>query len=445
MTLLKRIIALKDHFGLRRYAANTFWMFIENILRMIAGILVGIWVARYLGPSNFGIFNYSLSFCSIFSAAAALGLNSIVVRDLVHDPERKDICMGTSFWLKTAASLASILIIAAAVALSGNDAKTCLYIMIIAVGIAFQGFDVIDFYFQSQVLVKFVSICKITQLLLSSALKIYFVVTGAGLIWFVMLCAFDQFTLATTLLLAYYRKNQGISFIRHFDIKVAKRMLTDSSPLILSGIAGTFYSRIDQVLIKSLLGERDVGLFAAAVRLTEIGYFIPIMLCNSLFPALINARKNDMQVYYERMQRLITLLVWMSIAIALPLSIFGNQIITLLYGKAYHDAGVILIITCWTGIFSAMGAASGPWFIAENLQRISFYKTCYGAASSVILNLVLIPIYGFKGAALSMLLTQLIVSWGSDLFMSVTRPIFFMKLRSFYSYKARKVSPKPVV
>jgi len=447
MNILSQVQQWKNHLGVRRYAANTLWMFAENILRIIAGVLVGIWVARYLGPTQFGIYNYSLSFCAIFTSAASLGINSIAVRELVNEPGKKDLYLGTVFWLQTTAAVLSILITAVAVMVSGNDFQTNLYIMIIVAGTAFLGVDVVDFYFQSQVLAKFVSICKITQLLLSCCLKIYFVLTGANLICFVIVCAVDQFMLAATLLIAYFSHNKNLRFMRFFSWATAKRMLRDCAPLIISGFAVSLSSRSDQLIIKKFMSEKDVGLFAAATRLTEIGYFIPGILCSSLFPALVNARKYDLQTYYDRFQRLITLLVWIAIGIAIPISFLGNWIITLLYGQAYHAAGTILIITCWTGIFMAMGAACSPWFVAENLQRISLYKTCYGAVSSITLNFILIPIYGIQGAAFSMLFTQVIVSLVSDLFMKKTRFMFFMKLRCFYSYKASarlaaKLNPK---
>jgi O-antigen/teichoic acid export membrane protein len=83
-----------------RYFANTSWLFGEKILRMIVGLFVGIWVARYLGPEQFGLLSYAQSFVGLFTAIATLGLDGIVVRELVKDPSRRDELIGTAFWLK---------------------------------------------------------------------------------------------------------------------------------------------------------------------------------------------------------------------------------------------------------------------------------------------------------------------------------------------------------
>ena len=158
-----------------RYFANTSWMFGEQVLRMASGLLVGIWVARYLGPEQFGLFSYALAFVSIFSGLAKLGLDGIVVRDLVNHPHQRDVYLGTAFWLKFVGAFVMLGIVALATLFTSNDHTTNLYVFIISSGIIFQSFEVVDFYFQSKVLSKFVSICKITQLAVSSALKIYFV------------------------------------------------------------------------------------------------------------------------------------------------------------------------------------------------------------------------------------------------------------------------------
>jgi O-antigen/teichoic acid export membrane protein len=100
-----------SHAGVRRYGINTAWLFSEQILRLIAGFFVGVWVARYLGPEKFGLFSYALAFVFIFQGIAKLGLDGIVVRDLVQEPEKRDVYLGTSFWLKLLGGIITFLII----------------------------------------------------------------------------------------------------------------------------------------------------------------------------------------------------------------------------------------------------------------------------------------------------------------------------------------------
>jgi O-antigen/teichoic acid export membrane protein len=422
---------LRANQGFRRYFSNTSWMFSEQILRIIAGLLVGIWVARYLGPGQFGVFNYALAFTGIFGSIAKLGLDGIVVRDLVIEPDKRDVYLGTAFWLKLVGALITLSVVALfATLFTSNDHITNIYILIIASGVIFQSFEVIDFYFQSKVLSKFVSLCKMTQLLLSSLLKVCFVLAGADLFWFVVVSLVDQITLAVTLYLAYRYQKIG-NFYRYFDLATAQQLLRDSWPLIFSGLVVMVYMRIDQIMIKEMLGEREVGIYSAAVKLSEVWYFIPMIITSSLYPAIVSAKKVSEELYYARLQRLYTFMVWMAIGIALPMTFLSNWLVTSLYGEAYREAGRVLMIHIWAGVFVFLGVASGKWFLSENLQRLAFYRTFSGAIINVILNFILMPIYGVIGAAIATVISYMFAGFLFDLFNKNTKYLFFMKINAF--------------
>ena len=413
--MITRIKSLTSHAGFRRYGANTAWMFSEQILRMIAGLLVGIWVARYLGPEQFGIFSYALAFTGIFSGIAKLGLDGIIVRDLLNDPGKRDFYLGTAFWLKIAGALLAFTVITIASFFTSNDTLTNLYIFIIASGMIFQSFEVIDFYFQSKILSKFVSISKMTQLFISSLLKIYFVLTGADLIWFVFISAFDQFTLAICLIYAYRKQSIGY-FIYHFNFSIAKRLLFNSWPLIFGSLVVMIYMRIDQIMIKEMLGAKEVGIYSAAVRLSEVWYFIPTIIASSIFPAILAAKQQGQQVYHMRLQQFYTVMAWLAISIAVPMTFLSDWIIVLLYGAAYSEAGSVLMINIWTTLFVFIGVAFGRYLTAENLTKTQLYRTLFGAVVNVILNLILIPIYGIKGAAIATFFAQFSANFIYDIF-----------------------------
>lgn len=410
----------RTHQGFHRYFANTSWMLAEQILRMVAALLVGIWVARYLGPAQFGVLSYAVAFAALFSSIAKLGLDGIVVRDLVREPSQRDLYLGTAFWLKLIGAFVMLAVIALATQLTSNDATTNLYIFIIASGAIFQSFEVVDFYFQSRVLSKFVSICKLTQLLISSLLKLYLILIEADLIWFVLVSLVDQVTLALSFILAFrYQKVDG--FYRHFDWLITKQFIKDSWPLILSGLAVMIYIRIDQIMIKEMLGDREVGLYSAAVRLSEVWYFVPMIITNSFFPAIVGAKKINNEIYYTRLQRLYALMVWMALGLAIPMTFLSNWLVTLLYGASYKEASAVLMIHIWTGVFVFFGCAKGKWLLTENMLRYGTINTSIGAISNVIFNMVLIPIYGIVGAAIATLIAHL--------FSAMIVPVFYKKDR----------------
>lgn len=399
-------------------------------MRMLAGLLVGIWVARHLGPAQFGLFSYAVAFAALFSSIAKLGLDSIMVRDLVREPAQRDIYMGTAFWLKLAGSLAMLGVIGIALQLTTSDSTTRLYIFIIASGAIFQPFEVVDFYFQSKVLSKFVSICKLIQLTISSLIKIFLIYIDSGLFWFVIVSLIDQITLAATLYLAYRYQKIGMYF-KHFNRHVAKKLLIDSWPLVLSGLAVMIYMRTDQIMIKEMLGEKEVGLYSAATRISEIWYFVPILITNSIFPAILNVKK-DSPKYLFRLRVLFSVLVWIGILVAAITAFIYDWLIIFLYGQDYQQAGQVLMIHIWGGIFVALGAASGSWFVSENLQRYALYRTLLGASVNIALNFALIPKYGILGAAIGTVVAQSVAALFFDILTAKTRVLFFTKLKSIF-------------
>ena len=428
---LKTTQILKDQ-GFRRYASNTSWMFGEQILRIIAGVLVGIWVARYLGPQKFGGFSYALAFVAIFSGIAKLGLDAVVVRNLVNNPANRDLYLGTAFWLKLIAAILTLLFIVLSAIYSLNDSTTNLYILIIASGLIFQSFEVVDFYFQSKVLSKFVSISKITQLFLSSLLKIYFVFTGADLFWFVLVSLLDQITLAISLGFAYKSQKCG-GFYRYFDIEVAKALLGDSWALWVSSFFTLFLLNINRILLNSILGAQAVGIFSAAVNLATAFTFITIVVTNSLSPAIISAKNRSAALYNERLFNLFRLLLVLSIGLSVVIFFLADYLIQILYGTNYSEAAAVLKVYVWSIVFVFLGNGSWQWYINENMLHLSVVRLFVGAVSAYVLGYLFIYRYGIVGAAISTIISNLIAFYVGNLFLKKTRPLFIIQSNAFFN------------
>jgi O-antigen/teichoic acid export membrane protein len=395
------------HQGFRRYFANTAWLFAEQILRIIAGLLVGIYVARYLGPEKFGLFNYALAFVALFASVAKLGLDGIVIRDLVNAPEKRDQYLGTAFWLKAMGAVLAGAGIVVALFIVENDFTAKLYIGIIAAGLIFQSFEVVDFYFQSRVMSKYVSICKISQLILSSLLKLYFVAINADLFWFVLVSVIDQASLAAALAYAYSKQKLGAFYV-HFDKAVAKELLISAKPLLISGIMVSVYSSIDRVIIKEMLGVREVGLYVAASGLVTALYFVPMLIANSLFPAILNAKQQSDHTYNRRLSLLYKNILSIGMMVCLFVSIFAAPIISLLYGQKFAESAGVLQIYIWNFLLICFSAIFGKWLLSENLQYLMPRFAFMAITVNVIGCLVLIPVWSTKGAALAALAAQFI-------------------------------------
>ncbi len=433
--MINKLKSLKDNQGFMKYFKNTSWLFAEKILRMAVGLFVGVWIARYLGPDKFGLFSYAGSFVGLFTAIAALGLNDILVRELVQHPEKENELLGTAFYLKLMGAILTLVILYIAVHFTSNEHYTNMMIFIIASATIFQSFNVVDVYFQSKVMSKFVVYANILSLFVSSLVKISLIILDAPLIAFAWVVLFDSFVLACGFVYFFLKNSEFKIQNLKFSKLTAVRLLKDSWPLILSGMVIAVYMRIDQVMIKEMLDNEAVGNYAAAVRLSEAWYFIPMVIASSLFPAIVNAKKQSKELYYVRLQKLYDLMVWMAIAIALPMTFLSDWVVNLLYGNQYSQAGDVLMIHIWAGVFVFLGVANAKWIINENLMLNGMIRTSIGAFVNVILNYILIKKLGIMGAAISTLISYFIANYFGLLFYKKTRICFWQQTKALNIFK----------
>jgi O-antigen/teichoic acid export membrane protein len=394
----------------KKYLANTSWLFIERIVRIVVSFVVTIFVVRYLGPKEFGLYSYALSFFWLFGSLSTLGLEAITTREIVKYPDKKDEINGTVFFLRLAGSVSAIIIIAATLFLTGEETYTAILILILSGSFLFQSFSVIEYYFRGIVKAKYNAYALSVSVILSSALKVIFILIKAPLIYFVYAVVFEYAALAVGLILVYQHYKLSI-FDWKYSKYIASSLLKDSWPLMLSGLVVMVYMRIDQIMIKNMINEEAVGYYSAAVRLCEAWYFIPVTLCNSIFPAIVNAKNVSEEFYNNRMQKLYDILTWMAIGIAIPVTIFSDQIIQLLFGNEFSPAAPVLTIYIWAGVAVFLGVASSQYLINENLTKLSFFRTLVGMILNVVLNLVLIPIYGIIGSAVATLISYSVVAF----------------------------------
>lgn len=416
--------------NLQKALTNTGWLFGDKVLRMGVGLLVGVWVARYLGPEQFGLLNYAMAIVALFGAVASLGLNGIVVRDLVKEPETANETLGTTFLLQAIGGLLAFGLAVLAISFARpNDNLAKLLVAVLGFVMVFKCTDVVRYWFESQVKSKYVVWLENGIFLVLAVVKVGLILMEASLMAFVW-AAFAESVLVAVGLLGVFARRGGALSAWRIRYGRAKELLTDSWPLILSGLAVMVYMRIDQIMLGQMLGDEAVGIYSAAVRISEVWYFLPTAIIASVFPAIAAARKASEPLYYQRMQRLYDLLVAISLGAAISMTFLSGWLVTQLYGAAYAEAGPILAIHVWAGIFTFLGVASSHWFLLEKMVVHMFYRTALGALVNITLNLILIPDYGGQGAAAATLISYSVAAFWFDLLSRKSRRLFFMKANS---------------
>jgi len=408
--LHSRLFGDWNEVGLKKYFKNTSWIFFAKLFSYIVSFITVAIVARYLGPENYGRLSYSQSFVAIFSVFASLGIDQILYRELINDPKNKNVWLGTAFITKFTFGLITLTAtIIAALLLNGEDTLLTWMIAIISFSFIFQPFSVIGHYFNSLVQSKYVAGATISVALLIPILKLIIVFSNKGILYFAALLMVESAIFALFYIYIYFTVFKQTLFEWNFSFSILKRLLSESWPLLLASLSGYVYGRIDQVMIQYFIDSTAVGLYDAAVRLTEILGFLPSVIIGSLFPALINAKKQNPDEYKRRFRKMAILCISISLIAVVSLYALSPLIVGLLFGSDFIQTISILKIYVWSNIGTVSIILIQNYFIAEERSKTFFLFSMSGAIINIVLNIILIPLYGIYGAAYATLATFIFI------------------------------------
>lgn len=417
---------------LGKYLKNTSWILGEKILRLVAGLFVGILVARHLGPEKYGTLNYALALSSLFAVATHMGLSGLVVRELVRKPSEAGLTLGTTFSIKFAISILTSFAFVIFALSTEKLASTEFWLLIIVSSIILlKPFEVLNFWFESKVQAKYSSMANGAALICSSCLKAVLVITGAQLLSFAFAHILEA-AVMVLLFVIFYKNSAGLSF-REWSTSSskAKELLSQSWMILLGALFATIYLRVDQIMLKWLVSADEVGVYAVAAKLSEVWYFVPTAIVSSFFPKLIVLKKQKPVEFQKRLQQLFDFLFILALLLALTVTFSSEFFISILYGSAYAKSGIVLSVHIWAGLFIFMRAALSKWILTENVLVFSLISQASGALMNVILNLILIRQHQSLGAAVATLVSYGFASYVSLLFYKKSRPVFWMMSKSF--------------
>ena len=373
------------------------WLILERIAALMLGLMATLAVARHLSPEAFGSLSYLLALASLAAPLMALGLNSIVTRELVTRPNDASLIVGSSISLRLAAGscVGQVIIALAYVFLTADEAHLLAFLLISSI---FNAALVIEFWLQAQTANHYASMVRLASMLVFTIARLLAVFNDADMAIFVYLSGLEGVCVAFLYMFVYQKIGNGVNQLRA-SWSEAKDLIRDSRWLLLSGIAAVIYLKVDQVMLGILVNDRAVGIYAAAARVSEVWYFFSAAIVTSFFPKLLVGRKNDSKRYALNLQKLNDLLLWVAVSVAFIVSLCASWLMPLLFGEIYKQSIPVLKIHVWVGLFVFMRALLSKWFIAENLLKLSMMSQVLGALVNVALNIWLIPVYGPVGAA----------------------------------------------
>lgn len=395
---------------LRRVVSNAAWLIAERVLSILIAFVVTAWMVRYLGRDDFGRLSYAISVVGIVAAAAALGLDNIVVRHLVADPARRGTVLGTSFALRLAGALLGTAIVAG-LALTREDPVDATLLLVLT-GTLFAGaLQLPGLWLRARLEGRQAALARSFAVVGGAGVRALMVALGASLVAFALASVLQTALVALALWWIVWRRG-AMPPLARFDRATARDLLGDSWPLMVSALSASIYMKIDQVMIGELLTDADVGIYAAAVRISELVYFLPMLLAQTALPVLVEIRQHDSPERYRRgVQTFYDLMAAVGYVVVIPVVLGAPLAVSLAFGDAYAPSAEVLRVHMWSFLFVALGVARGQWLVAENYTRFSMVSTVLGAAVNVAMNLALIPSHGPLGAAWATLVSYSVATY----------------------------------
>ena len=418
--------------GLRRIANSMGWLGLEQAVRMTTGLVVGIYVARHLGPAGFGVISYATALMLIGSALSRMGLQEIVTRDLVRDPAGRDLTLGSAFALRLAGGLLAYGALLAYGLHVAADSDTRIAVLVIGAGVLVQPFDMASAWFQARQHMKPLVLAHLGGVLSCAALRIGFVMTDQPLIWFAWPVA-AELAIGSALVMAVYARAAGSPLRWRVSSARLQTLLAAALPLTLAIATTELSLRLPQVLLVRLGSTVAAGHYAAATRLSEALYLLPVIAATALFPVVVRSFAVGGAHYARRMEALYGVLLWGGLAIAAPLSLLAPWLIDRLFGSHYAEASQVLRIHAWSLPLVGLAVARARALIAEGLARFNLLSAAVNLAANVALAWVLIPRMGAAGAALASVLPRLASAVALNFVFAQTRPQGFVMLRALWA------------
>lgn len=389
-----------------KIVANASWLILGKIIQMLISFVVGVLTARYLGPGNYGLINYAGAYISFFSSFCTLGINSVIVKELLDNKGKNGEVIGTALGLRIASSVLSVMtIVAISTVLDYGEHLTITIVALSSIGVIFNVFEVFNYYFQSRLESKKTAISLLCAYVITAAYKVFLLVTDKSVIYFALATSVDYFCIAVAYVL-FYVKSRGERLT--FSFKYGKALLSKSYHYILPGLMVSIYAQTDKIMLKQMISETELGYYATAVVLCNMWCFVLSAIIDSMIPPIMESYNQNRETYVRKNKLLYCIVFYVSMMVSVLYTIFGELAISVLYGKEFLPVVNPLRFVTWYTAFSYLGVARNAWIVCENKQKYLKYIYIAAAVSNVLFNVILIPPLGATGASIASLLAQII-------------------------------------
>ena len=391
----------------RKIAKNTGVIIIGDAIVKFIALFVTIHLARYLGTAGFGKYNFVFAYLAFFNIITDLGLQQILVREMAREPSTTPKLIGNAYIIRILLTMFAVALALVMINLASYPVDTTLYVYIASFTLLFISFS--DFYttiFQANIVMEYHVISRLIFKFISAGLILYLIATGGTLTTIIFAMVFAEMIKT---LLHYYFSRKFVKPVFTIDFNLWKRLFKESLPLAFTSVIWIIYFRIDVVMLSMMKGDAAVGLYSAAYRLSEPLSLIPAALVISLFPIMSTSFKeskgNLVKVYRFGLKYILIIML----PIAVGVAFIADRTILLIYEPEFASSAIALRILVWAVLFGSVNYIMLDLLVAIDRQILNTWAMGAGAVVNVILNLILIPIMGFTGAAIATVVTNLLI------------------------------------
>jgi PST family polysaccharide transporter len=385
----------------QRLITNSSWILSERILRIICSLLIGAWVARYLGAELFGLLALAQALSNLFSPLSNAGFEAILVRDIRRDPAESATVLGSAFSIRLCGGVILIVLsVAAAYYLRPGDDLFLALVLIFSFAGLLLSPDVIDAWFLARENMALPTKARGGSLLTGALLRGGAVLMSLPVTVFAGIAAIES-AMISLLLISFYRAAGNRLGAWRVSLVEVKRLLRQGSPVFISSIFYLLTMEADKIIVARILGAHAAGIYAAAVRISEIWYFIPQAFIISIYPSLVESHISGNDSYRNNLTMLYGVTALMGIGASLLLVISAPVAVPLLYGSAYTESIAVLMLHAPSGFFLALSLANGRHLLAENMTRYLLIRSTAAGILNIILTCILAKQYGTLGAAVA--------------------------------------------
>lgn len=412
---------------MKRIASNALWLVGDRVLRLPASLVATILLIRHLGPEDFGIYAFGLSFVGVVGVIPRLGMNKIVVRMLQESGKDAGRILGTATALRlpVAAVCYGLCLVAAFLTPIGHTSVARLVIGVLGLRLFADTSRVVEWWFEAQIRQKYVVWARNAGLWVLAVAQVVLVVLGADVVAFAT--AFAAAGFLTALLHAGVWLKWGPSDTRwDVDLSSARKLLAESWPMLVHAGATIVYLKVDQVMLGTMTSSDEVGIYASAARLSEFWLIVPSAIAVSVFPRIVQLMRGDRPSpdLGTKLQRFYDTMAVQAVIVCIVILVGAAFLVDVLYGEAYAGAAKVLQIHVVSLIFLSCEKAGSKELIARGLQRYLMVTALTGAAINVGLNLILIPVSGAVGAAVATSVSYAFSGFLAFAIWEETRPVF---------------------